>query len=291
MASDLLQYCLQHGQLPKQYLILEPCAQLRTHQQKHLKNTHPQLFTDESPIEINWIETIPEQFSGIIVANEVLDAMPVQMVRYQKGWQQMMVGWRDEQLIWSTQSCDQDILEQISALNIPETEGYTTEINRQGPAWLQSLAEHLSQGLILLIDYGMPKSSYYHPQRNAGTLRCHWQHHAHDNPLLHPGGQDITAHVDFTTLAEAGMACGLDLLGYCHQAGFLLSLGLHEMPEATDGIDNQLKQSQQIKQLTLPSGMGELFKAIAFGKNIDSALQGFQLLDQRDQLFTESASH
>ena len=139
---------------------------------------------------------------------------------------------------------------------------------------------------MLLIDYGFPRHEFYHPQRQQGTLMCHYRHRAHDNPFTHIGLQDITAHVDFTAMAEAASKAGLDVLGYSNQAAFLIGNGLEQLLNASDPDDVKahLAMTQQVKTLTMPSEMGELFKVIAFGKNMDIALQGFALQDQRGRL-------
>jgi SAM-dependent MidA family methyltransferase len=174
------------------------------------------------------------------------------------------------------------ILHQIGE---PAERGYHTEINLNIKPWLQSVADFLQAGLVLLIDYGYPRQEYYQPARHMGTLRCHYQHLAHANPFFYPGLQDITAHVDFTSVAEAAYAANLKVAGYTTQANFLMASGLIEMAADPDApVTEQLKVAQQIKTLTLPNEMGENFKVMALTKLHDQALMGFKLRDLRHQL-------
>jgi SAM-dependent MidA family methyltransferase len=151
------------------------------------------------------------------------------------------------------------------------------------PFWIQSIAEFLQQGLVLLIDYGFPAHEYYHLDRDCGTLMCHYQHHSHDNPLILPGIQDITAHVNFTQIAYAAKNSDLTVAGFTSQANFLMNCGLLNLIAETN-IDKQIEVNKQIKMLTLPSEMGELFKVIALTKNITRPLMGFSYLDRRKSL-------
>jgi SAM-dependent MidA family methyltransferase len=178
-----------------------------------------------------------------------------------------------------------DLLEAVrkieSQLGEPFAEGYESELNLAAQGWLQSISEIMEQGLILFVDYGFPRHEFYHPQRGGGTLMCHYRHRAHPDPLVLVGLQDITAHVDFTAIAETAQACGLDVLGFTTQAHLLLSLGIEQRVAEAEDV---MQVAQQIKQLVLPSEMGELFKAIAFGKGLDLSLSGFSFQDQRARL-------
>jgi SAM-dependent MidA family methyltransferase len=186
------------------------------------------------------------------------------------------------QLLPTRQPMLQAIVEKLSA-DLPN--GYNSEVNLALPAWLHSVADILAKGMILLIDYGFPQREYYHPQRTSGTLMCHYQHHAHDNPLILVGLQDITAHVNFTAVAETALEAGLSVAGYTSQAQFLLACGLAEKLSQYDINDtpNYLQTTQQIKTLTLPSEMGELFKVMALTRQIDEPLLGF-VRDERGRL-------
>lgn len=300
MASDILTYLRDINALPDQYIILEPSHNLQQQQQATLGKHHPDLLD-----RITWLSHLPESFSGVIIANEVLDAMPVERVQYHNNaWQRSMVNFQENEqtFTWDTSPIDsiQSTADAIKTSNIPGIEGYTTELNPQIKPWLQALNETLDCGVILLIDYGFPRHEYYHPQRHMGTLMCHFQHYAHSDPLTLLGCQDITAHIDFTSVAEAALDLKLDLIGYCQQAAFLLSLGLIEMAEArmtppettkseSENKINHWQTSQAIKKLTLPSEMGELFKVIALGKRFDDDLLGFSLINQREKLFSQES--
>jgi SAM-dependent MidA family methyltransferase len=158
---------------------------------------------------------------------------------------------------------------------------YTTEVNERAPAWIRGLGQRLHRGVLLIIDYGFPGNEYYHPDRRDGTLMCHYRHHAHGDPFSYPGLQDITAHVDFSALAEAGAESGLRVAGFSSQAGFLLSLGLLERAEA---MSDAMAAARQVKYLTLPSEMGELFKVMALSRGIKQPLEGFSLSDRTSVL-------
>ncbi len=289
MARDLLLELERLGALPPRYAIVEVSPDLRQRQRQTLADGAPHLLE-----RVVWLDDLPPPgFRGVVVGNEVLDAMPVHLVRRgEAGWQERCVGLERGRFVWRDAPLHHpDLRRRIERLErelgadtfIP---GYTTEINLAADGWLASLAERLTEGVILLIDYGFPQHEFYHPERTGGTLMCHYRHRAHPDPLVLPGLQDITAHVDFTALAHAGIDSGLDLLGFTPQAHFLIGAGLGEVaaldPEGE--IRHHLDQTAQIKKLTLPSEMGELFKAIAFGKNFEAPLRGFMLADQRHRL-------
>jgi SAM-dependent MidA family methyltransferase len=163
---------------------------------------------------------------------------------------------------------------------------YTSEYNPNLPGWMRSMADTLAAGVLLLVDYGYEQKDYYHPDRSQGTLICHYQHRVHDNPLIYPGLQDITASVDFTAVAEAGVDAGLELAGYTTQAAFLASSGLEELFMAALNANpaDQYKLAQQVRTLSLPSEMGDRFKVVAFSKAFTPDLLGFRLADQRHRL-------
>ena len=166
------------------------------------------------------------------------------------------------------------------------TDAYTSEFNPALPAWMQSMADTLEAGALVLIDYGYEAADYYRPERNTGTLICHYQHRVHDNPLIYPGLQDITASVDFTAAANAGLDAGLNLGGYTTQAAFLANSGLETLfiQALETNPASQYHLAQQVRTLSLPSEMGERFKVMAFTKGFTPALAGFRLADQRHRL-------
>lgn len=273
LALQLLQELDRLGSLPRHYYILELSAELRARQQNTLQQA-PELAQ-----RVRWLDALPEAgFHGIVLANELLDAMPAERFELSNtGLYQLGVAWEDNGFAWRRIPQSDTLAARVAALNI-DTD-YVSEINFRAEAWVASIAQRLQRGLLLLIDYGFPRHEFYHPQRRQGTLMCHYRHRAHDNPLILTGLQDITTHIDFTAIAEAGHDAGLDVLGYTSQAAFLIALGLEQLAAESNAEDTRqhLELTKQIKILTLPSEMGELFKVIALGKGLDQPLPGFAL--------------
>jgi SAM-dependent MidA family methyltransferase len=217
------------------------------------------------------------------LANEVLDAIPIQRFHVQPdNIMELCVAYNSDSFIWQKQT-NTTLHEAVIELDLPID--YVSEINLTLPAWLQSIADVLADGMILLIDYGFPSREFYHPQRNQGTLMCHYRHHSHIDPLILVGLQDITAHVNFTAVAETAVDAKLQVAGYTNQANFLLACGLADILFSLDPDDkkNYLPQAQQVKTLILPSEMGELFKVMALTRNLDIPLLGFSQ-DERIRL-------
>lgn len=286
MASDLLDYLNAQGCMPEFYYLLEVSADLRQRQQRLLQDRIPAYYN-----HLVWLEQLPtEPFNGVILANEVLDALPVRRVIVDQGqWAELCVGREGDRFCQVTRPLD-EVLEREVQARLPDPsalpESYTTEINVQLAAWIHTLADVLNQGLVLFVDYGYGRDEYYHPQRSEGTFLCHYRHHAHSDPFLYPGLQDITASVDFTAVAEAALAAGLQVRGYTTQAHFLVNCGLEEMINMNDSTSGQerAETSRQIRTLTMPGEMGERFKVIALSKDLDVPLTGFQAFDQRRHL-------
>jgi len=288
MAADILLELERLQSLPDEYAILEPSADLQQRQRHNLSQRVPHLFG-----KVRWLNGLPEAgFRGVMLANEVLDAMPVHRLQYMTTetqaahWQEYYVSWRDDRFHWQTGALTDPRLQQrLNRLPHPLTEPYTTEINLAMEGWIAALAGVLEQGLVLLIDYGFPRHEYYHPQRNQGTLMCHYRHRAHDDPFVYPGLQDITAHVDFTAVAETAVQAGLDVSGYCTQAHFLLSNRLQDMVVEVEPEDPAYPAlAHQVQMLTSPEQMGELFKVIALTRAWSQPLTGFSFRDQRNRL-------
>lgn len=289
MAKDLLLELDAINQPVEHYYIIELSADLRARQQETLQALPDTIFN-----KVVWLDQLPKDpLQGVVLANEVLDAMPVERLRLED--EQSLRGYvtfnEDKQRFeWDYHPITDTNLQKASnaILNLigtPSPRGYETEINLNIHPWLQSLADFLSQGAVFLIDYGYSRKEYYQPSRHMGTLRCHYQHRAHGDPFFYPGLQDITAHVDFTSVAESGFDTGFKVAGYTTQAHFLMGSGLLEMSgDPTADITESLKIAQQIKTLTLPDEMGESFKVIALTKDIDLSLIGFKLRDLRHQL-------
>jgi SAM-dependent MidA family methyltransferase len=286
LAATLLTELEQLGRLPGRYLILERSGELRGRQRDTLRRLAPRLSD-----RVDWLDRLPEGgFHGVLLANEVLDAMPVERFR----WNGEDVGrWHvecvDEHFGWCIREAhDPGLVEAVRRLAADPglAPGYVSEVNLQLAPWLQGIAALLERGLLLLVDYGYPRREYYHPQHREGTLMCHYRHRAHGNPFLWPGLQDITAHVDFTAVAEAGAAAGLEVLGYTSQAWFLLDCGLDELLLAAGPTDSAayLRQAREAMTLILPGEMGERFKCIGLGRGVDATVPGFRGQDLRYRL-------
>ncbi|MCW8409207.1 SAM-dependent methyltransferase [Legionella sp. PATHC035] len=269
--------------LPEAYYILEVSANLQHRQRELIAQKIPHLAH-----LVIWLDRWPEvPFNGVVLANEVLDAMPVhRFMKTQEGIMESYVTLNEQQQLTERfEPChNQRLLDYINnRLSLPDAP-YLSEVNLFIDDWILNIYQMLKQGVVFLIDYGFPRHEYYHPDRNQGTLMCHYQHHSHPDPLLHPGAQDITAHVDFTHVAEAGQQVGFHIAGFTNQASFLLANGLLSLLNTLDDELEQLRAKQAIKQLTHPSEMGELFKVIALSKNVEVSLNGFLLNDKRVSL-------
>ncbi|TCV85113.1 class I SAM-dependent methyltransferase [Sulfurirhabdus autotrophica] len=277
LAFQLLSELAKLNSLPSHYYILEVSADLQERQRSYLQQKLPYLVD-----RVEWLNQLPSAFSGVILGNEVLDAMPVHLVAwrenglYERGvtLQNNRFAWREHPLTTGR------LFETVSKLIVPN--GYVSEINLAAQGFIASLAQILQQGIILMIDYGFGESEYYHPQRSEGTLMCHYRHHAHAEPFYLPGLQDITAHVDFSAIALAGISNGLQLLGYTTQASFLINSGITDVLSETspENASIYLPLANQAQKLLSPSEMGELFKVIALGKNISDRLIGFTMGDK-----------
>lgn len=287
MACELLAELERLDALPEQYAILELSADLRARQQVLFAERIPHLLP-----RIAWLDRPPERcFTGIVLANELLDALPVHRIVSGRDAEEY-VCWRDDHFAWAEGPLsDAHLGLRLGALygalgrgNF--TTGYRIEINLAAEAWVASVAAALERGMILAIDYGYPRREYYHPERAGGTLMCHYRHRAHGDPLILAGLQDITAHIDFTALAEAAVAHGLSVSGYTTQAYFLLASGLDEIGASLADLPavERMQLAQQIRRLTLPGEMGEKFKAIALTRGLDIPLTGFSLRDDRGRL-------
>jgi SAM-dependent MidA family methyltransferase len=271
MAADVLGELQNIDRLPQRYLILETSPQLVERQQRTLQERHPALKD-----RIEWISALPENFDGVVIANEVLDALPVHLVAWrQDGLYERGVGWKDG-FVWLERPLPPGTL-RSAADAIGAQADYVSEIPLVAPALVRSLSAALRKGALLLIDYGFGRREYYHPQRSLGTLMCHYRHRAHDDPFFLPGLQDLTAHVDFTAIAEAGIDAGLNILGYTTQAQFLINSGITQLLEqySEDAAAPRFALTAGVQKLLSPAEMGELCKVIALGRGIDGPLIGF----------------
>ncbi|TXH00651.1 MAG: class I SAM-dependent methyltransferase [Rhodocyclaceae bacterium] len=280
LAADLLLSLEQMACLPERYFILDLSADLRQRQEQHIAAAAPHLLA-----RVAWLDSLPEEFSGVVVANELLDAMPAHIV-----------AWRENGIYERGVSCDAaggfmwderpasgallQAAEEIGAqCNLPP--GFESEVSLAVRAWSAEWGYRLKKGALLLIDYGFPRREFYHQQRGRGTLMCHYRHHAHPDPFYLPGLQDVTVHVDFTSVIAAAHATGLDLLGYTSQGQFLLNCGiLDRLAEIPNGTPEYVRATGAVNTLLMPHEMGELFKVIALGRGVDEALLGFASGDQ-----------
>jgi SAM-dependent MidA family methyltransferase len=282
LAADVLLELEKLGRLPGRYLILELSATLRARQRETLATRAPRWLD-----RVEWLDRLPDQpFSGAILANELLDAMPVHAVRIEPDRiVERRVTWHDDRFAWCDGAPESARLrERAAALRAQVPAGYETEINLSAEAWIETLAPTLRQGALLLIDYGFPAREFYHSDRATGTLMCHYRHHTHPDPLVRVGLQDITAHVDFSAIAQSAHDAGLHVAGFTTQAYFLLALGLAQMADEAGDDHARWRIAQHIQKLTSPAEMGELFKVIALTKNLDVPLSGFALIDHRRRL-------
>ncbi|WP_435433460.1 class I SAM-dependent methyltransferase [Zwartia vadi] len=287
LAHDLLTALHAEG-LQVHYNILEVSADLRQRQQERLAS-----WGDR----VTWLETLPESFAGCVIGNELLDAMPVDLFVWseqgevlERGVVSTVEAGTDAGFAFADKPASPQLAGLVQT-RMPALPGYTSELNRQAEAWIRDLGRWLTRGAALLIDYGFPRHEYYHPQRQRGTLMCHIQHRTHDDVFLAPGLQDITAHVDFTAIAEAAQESGLTLLGYTSQARFLLNAGLPQLLEAyaQQQLDNPDPKARAqtyaaVQKLISEAEMGELFKVIALGRGVESPLCGFIQSDRSGQL-------
>jgi SAM-dependent MidA family methyltransferase len=266
--------------LPATYYILDLSSELQQRQRQRLEEQCPHLLP-----RVKWLSALPNpSIEAVVIANEVLDAMPITAFRFIEGkLYEMGVTLREGALCWDLLPLNDPLTQQITALFSEHPLNYQSEINLWLTPWLASLQQSLSRGVLLIIDYGFTQAEYYHPQRDQGTLMCHYQHHSHHNPLLYPGLQDITAHVDFTHIALAAHQQGWHVAGFCNQAHFLLGCNLINLAKTSD-MQLQFDYNQQIKMLTMPHEMGELFKVMALTKAFDESLLGFALQDWRRKL-------
>ena len=263
------------------YSILEPSPELRERQAATLREAAPAALK-----KVRWLAALPERFSGCIVANEVLDAMPVHLVHFGQGAiaERGVALDANRAFVFADRPASGALLDAARALPVAALDGYTTEINLAARAWVASIAALLVRGALLAIDYGFPAAEYYHPQRSRGTLMCHSRHRAHDDPFDLPGLTDITAHVDFSALAAS--APGLAVLGYATQANFLINCGITDLLAQTPATDTAryLPLTNQANRLLSPAEMGELFKVLALGRGVAAELSGFMRGDRRYNL-------
>lgn len=284
LAADLLLALEKAQALPERYCILDLSADLRQRQQETIAAAVPHLLA-----RVEWLDHLPEEFSGVVVANELLDALPAHVVAWREGgiFERGVTVDEAGGFAWNERPASGALLaaaEEIgSQCSLPP--GFESEISMAVRSWAAEWGHRLVKGALLLIDYGFPRREFYHQQRGRGTLMCHYRHHAHPDPFYLPGLQDVTVHVDFTSVIAAAHATGLDLLGYASQGQFLLNCGILDslaaIPQATP---DYIRAAGAVGKLLMPHEMGELFKVIAMGRGIDQPLIGFLTGDQGHRL-------
>jgi len=293
MAADILTALDAAGAVPQRYLILEVSADLRDRQRRLVEERVPHLLA-----QVHWLDTLPAKpLRGVIVGNEVADALPVERFRRDAdGVSRMVVTETPTGLALDWVTAPPALAEAVVALEARLgrrlAPGYVSELSLGLAGWTADVAAALGEGFLLLADYGLGESEYYAPERSAGTFRCHYRHRAHEDALHWPGLQDLTAWVDFTALADAGLSAGLELAGYTTQAHFLIGAGLEEELAGFESLDERqrLSLSAEVKTLTLPGEMGEAFRFMAFSRAADGAPsrpfrpRGFALSDLRRTL-------
>lgn len=286
LAADFLGQ-VKPDRAPDRYLILERSADLR--------QVQLEMITKQAPAWLDrviWLDKPPaEQWQGVLIANEVIDALPAERFRISSGnVEQVCVTETETGFDWTTTAAAPELEAAVRHLESDTgnvfADAYCSEIQPQLPAWLHALTENLVQGLALFIDYGYPRKEFYLPERSDGTLMCHYRHQAHDDPFFWPGLQDITAWVDFTALAEAADACDLEVEGYTSQSMFLLACGLEGIlrEKIEQSRDGGLALNNEVRQLTMPGMMGERFQVMGLGRGLDRDPAGFSLRDLRYRL-------
>lgn len=281
MGADILSELQRLDCLPRNYFILEVSADLRERQRSRIAQLAPELVD-----RVHWLEHWPTGFRGVMLANEVLDAQPVQRFRIRKEQVNAVgVTWQLGRLDWSEVEADESLESAVRAiereLGAPLPDGYGSEINVRLSAWIKSLAASIDEGVVLFIDYGLPRRQYYRAERREGTLLCHYRHRFHEDPLTHLGVQDIGAWVDFTAVAEAAVDAGMRVLGFTTQAHFLIGNGIERFlaPLQEEDLAARVQVARQAMLLTLPGEMGERFKVIGLGARYEHALSGFSIRD------------
>ncbi|MGH8702720.1 MAG: class I SAM-dependent methyltransferase, partial [Burkholderiales bacterium] len=280
LAADLLTELERLGCAPERYLILELSPDLRDRSRDTLAARAPRLLE-----RVAWLSRLPPSFAGVVIGNEVLDAMPAHVFERQGARiLELGVTSRNGRFDWAARPSGTAPAE-VDASCFP-ADGYRSEIQYVARGFARSLGDCLARGVALFIDYGFPRREYYHPERARGTLMCHYRHRAHDDPFFLPGLQDITTHLDFSAIAQAGREGELDLLGYTSQAQFLVNCGITEILAETPASDAAAYApiAAQAHKLLSPAEMGELFKVIAFGKGVHTPLRGFTQGDRAHTL-------
>ena len=294
MAAIILESLAEIGVLPDRYAILEVSADLADRQRARIQQLPPSLCE-----RVVWLDRLPRTpIRGVILANEVLDALPFQRFVVRGGEVcELGVGINGDSFEWHERSSAGDdaspahrgdaapsVIALLRDLPFALADGYTSEICPRVAPWIAGVGECLGHGALLLFDYGLPRAHYYHPQRADGTLRCYFKQRAHDDPFINIAVQDITAWVDFTRVAEAALDAQLDVAGFATQAGFLLGTGIEALTAEATGATQRARLAGEARRLLLPGEMGESFKVMALCRNLQQPLRGFAHQDLRRSL-------
>jgi SAM-dependent MidA family methyltransferase len=281
LAADLLNALAQRDALPSRYAILDVSPDLRERQRAHMAR-----FAPDHAARVEWLDALPATIDGVVLMNELLDAIPPHVIARRSGqWFERGVTC-DPVLHCEDRRLGDDALHALALERFPAEGDYVSEVNPAAEALVEDVGRRMIAGALLVIDYGFPHDEYYHAQRSEGTLMGHFRHHAHSDPLLWPGLSDLTAHVDFTAIALSGERAGLQVAGYAPQAAFLLGCGiLDRLRETGDPMSvAYLREAAAVNKLTSPAEMGELFKVLALTKSSDIAWPGFALADRSHRL-------
>ncbi|HEX7934653.1 MAG TPA: SAM-dependent methyltransferase [Paraburkholderia sp.] len=283
LAAGLLNALAALGAEFDSYSIVDLSGELRARQRETIEAAAPALAG-----KVRWLDALPERFEGAVIGNEVLDAMPVRLFASADGaWRERGVAWRDGGFTFEDRQVGASAdLASLAEIDMADGGDYVAETHDAARAFTRTICTMLTRGAAFFIDYGFPRHEYYHAQRTQGTLMCHYRHRAHGDPFVYPGLQDITAHVEFTGIAEAGVETGADLLGFTSQARFLLNAGMTDALSEIDPADTArfLPAANAVQKLLSEAEMGELFKVIAFSRGLQDTLQAFSSGDRSHTL-------
>jgi SAM-dependent MidA family methyltransferase len=281
LAAALLNTLTDARSMPSRYTILEVSPHLRAMQKTRLAERAPAAVE-----RVEWIERLPDAIDGVVVMNEVLDAIAPRLLARRGGtWFERGVVWSNGAFAWDERPLDDASLEAMVRARFPADGDYVSEANPAAEALVTTLGRRLASGALLIVDYGFPRHEYYHPQRSAGTLVGHYRHRVHDDPFLWPGLSDLTTHVDFTGIAEAGERAGLHVAGFATQASFLLGCGILDLLQATGAPESvaYLREASAVQKLLSPAEMGELFKVLLLARG-DVSWRSLALADMTHRL-------
>ena len=282
LAADVLGELAERNKMPASYKLLEVSPELRARQRAQLASEVPSLLP-----RVEWIAVLPERWRGVIVANEVLDAVPPHLIVRRRGeWYERGVAMNDGRMTLVDRPLSNRALRNAAQSLYPAGDDYVSEINPAAQALVRSLAQRCDAGVLLLIDYGFPAGEYYHPQRDSGTLMAHYRHRALADPLFLPGLVDLTVHVDFTAIAHAGASAGASVAGFTTQAHFLVNCGILDLLARVGDVQSAgyLREANAVHKLLSPAEMGELFKVLMLSRGAEVSPLGFRNGDQRHRL-------